>query len=210
MQTKKAYLYVFNTMSDWEYGYLVAELNSGRYFKKGLTPLKVVTIGLNKEIITTMGGLRIKPDLSLDECGFDSKDLLIVPGGTTWGEEIHQPILEKIEAALKLGTIVAAICGATLALANKGFLDSRRHTSNDLEYIKMTCPNYKGEKYYEMEPVVSDTNLITASGIAPLEFAREVLKKLDVIAPETLHSWYHLNKTHQPEYFFQLMNSISG
>ncbi len=42
----------------------------------------------------------------------------------------------------------------------------------------MTCPNYKGEKYYEMEPVVSDTNLITASGIAPLEFAREVLKKL--------------------------------
>lgn len=26
MQTKKVYLYVFNTMSDWEYGYLIAEL----------------------------------------------------------------------------------------------------------------------------------------------------------------------------------------
>ncbi|MEB9903547.1 glutamine amidotransferase, partial [Bacillus cereus] len=22
------------------------------------------------------------------------------------------------------------------------------------------------------------------------------------------HSWYNLNKTHKPEYFFQLMNSI--
>ena len=31
---QKVYLYVFNTMSDWEYGYLIAELNSGRYFKK--------------------------------------------------------------------------------------------------------------------------------------------------------------------------------
>ncbi|MBM7713406.1 hypothetical protein JOC94_000374 [Bacillus thermophilus] len=30
MQPKKAYLYVFYTMSDWEYGYLMAELNSGR------------------------------------------------------------------------------------------------------------------------------------------------------------------------------------
>lgn len=29
------YLYVFDTMSDWEIGYLTAELNSGRYFKKG-------------------------------------------------------------------------------------------------------------------------------------------------------------------------------
>lgn len=33
-ENKKVYLYVFNTMSDWEYGYLIAELNSGRYFKK--------------------------------------------------------------------------------------------------------------------------------------------------------------------------------
>lgn len=95
MQTKKAFLYVFNTMSDWEYGYLIAELNSGRYFKKDLAPLKVITVGANKEMITTMGGLSIKPDISLDECILKSKDLLILPGGTTWSEEIHQPILEK-------------------------------------------------------------------------------------------------------------------
>lgn len=81
MKIKKVYLYVFNTMSDWEYGYLIAELNSGRYFKKDLAPLKVITVGANKEIITTMGGLSIKPDISLDECNFDSKDLVILPEG---------------------------------------------------------------------------------------------------------------------------------
>ncbi|EJS54829.1 glutamine amidotransferase [Bacillus cereus] len=209
MQTKKVYLYVFNTMSDWEYGHLIAELNSGRYFKKDLAPLKVVTVGANNELITTMGGLSIKPDISLDKCTLESNDLLVLPGGTTWGESIHHPILKKIGEALKLGTIVAAICGATEGLANFGYLDSRKHTSNDLEYIKMVCPNYKGEQLYNMEPAVCDENLITASGVAPLEFAMEVLKKIDVFAPDTLHSWYNLNKTHKPEYFFQLMNSIT-
>ena len=209
MPTKKVYLYVFNTMSDWEYGYLIAELNSGRYFKKDVAPLKIVTVGINKEMITTMGGLSIKPDISLDACTLESNYLLILPGGTTWREDIHQPILKKVGEALQLGTIVAAICGATEALANKGYLDSRKHTSNNLEYIKMVCPHYKGEKFHEMGPAVSDGNLVTASGVAPLEFALEVLKKLDVFAPDTLHSWYHLYKTHNPEYFFQLMNSIN-
>lgn len=209
MQTKKVYLYVFHTMSDSEYGYLIAELHSGRYFKKEVAPLKVVTVGANKEMITTMGGLSIKPDISLDECTLESNDLIILPGGNTWGEDIHQPILKKVGEALKIGTIVAAICGATLGLANHGYLDSRKHTSNDLEYMKMVCPTYKGETFYEMGPAVSDENLVTASGIAPLEFAMEVLKKLDVFAPDTLHSWYKLNKTLKPEYFFELMNTIN-
>jgi len=209
MQTKKAYLYVFNTMSDWEYGYLIAELNSGRYFKKDVAPLKVITVGANKEMITTMGGLSIKPDISLDECTLESKDLLILPGGTTWNEEIHQPILERVGEALKLGTIVAAICGAIEGLANMGYLDTRKHTSNNFEYTKMVSPKYKGEEFYEMGSAVSDANLVTSSGIAPLEFAVEVLKKLDVLAPDALHSWYNLNKAHQPEHFFQLMKSIN-
>ncbi|MGK7378112.1 type 1 glutamine amidotransferase family protein [Planococcus sp. 1R117A] len=209
MQTKKVYLYVFNTMSDWEYGYLIAELNSGRYFKKDVAPLKVITVGANEEMITTMGGLSIKPDVSLDECTFESKNLLILPGGTTWNEEIQRPILERTGQALKLGTVVAAICGAVEGLANRGYLDTRKHTSNNLEYTKMVCPNYKGEEFYEVEPAVSDANLVTASGIAPLEFAMEVLKKIDIFTPDALHAWYNLNKTHQPEYFFQLMNSLT-
>jgi hypothetical protein len=75
--------------------------------------------------------------------------------------------------------------------------------------MKMVCPHYKGEPFYEMGPAVSNGNLVTASGAAPLEFAREVLKKLDVFAPDTLDSWYQLNKTGQREYFFKLMNSIN-
>ena len=208
MQTKKVYLYVFDTMSDWEVGYLIAELNSGRYFKKELAPLEVVAVSVDKSPITTMGGLKILPSISIDECILESMDVLVLPGGNTWLEAIHEPILKKVSKTLKEGTVVAAICGATVGLAKVGLLDSRRHTSNDLEYMKMICPNYIGEKYYEMETAVTDRNLITASGIAPLEFALHVLKVLDVFEPETLHSWFNLYKTQKPKYFIELMNSI--
>ncbi len=52
------YLYVFDTMADWEVGYLTAELNSGRFYKKGLAPSKIVTVGIDKTPVTTMGGLK--------------------------------------------------------------------------------------------------------------------------------------------------------
>ncbi len=202
------YLYVFDTMSDWEIGYLTAELNSGRYFKKGLAPSKIVTVGIEKTPVTTMGGLRILPDIKLDECRIEGTDALILPGGDTWTEAIHQPILAIAERCLKEGVLVAAICGATMGLAQAGLMNSHWHTSNDLEYLKMICPAYTGEKYYKMESAVTDGKLITASGIAPLEFSVHVLKSLGVFSSKTLDAWYSLNKTQESKYFFELMTSI--
>ena len=204
----KAYLYVFDTMSDWETGYLIAELNSGRYFKKGLAPLAVITVGINNNPVTTMGGLKILPSISIDECVLQSKDILILPGGNTWTEVIHEPILKKAAEALQKNIIVAAICGATIGLAKAGLLDLSRHTSNDLAYLKMLVPNYSGEQYYEAQSAVTDGNLITASGTAPLDFAMQALKALDVFAPATLQAWFNLYQTHEAKYFFELMKSI--
>lgn len=206
MKDRKVYMYIFDTMSDWEVGYLTAELNTGRYFKKGLKPLKVTTVGIDKNPIITMGGLKVLPEITIDEFNIESNDVLILPGGDTWISSAHDIILEKTKEALVQGAVVAAICGATLGLAKKGLLDFRNHTSNDLEFLKMVIPSYSGEKYYKMESVVSDENLITASGIAPLEFTRHVLKVLDVFKEESLSSWLNLYKTNDPKYFFELMN----
>jgi putative intracellular protease/amidase len=112
------------------------------------------------------------------------------------------------EKYLEKGIVVGAICGATIGLAMGGVLDQRAHTSNDLGYLKMVCPSYDGEKYYKQECVVTDGNLITASGIAPLEFTLHILKILEVFLPQTLDSWYNLYKTQEAKYFFELMNSI--
>ena len=202
------YLYVCDTMADWEIAYLSTEINSGRYYKKGLMPLKVVTVGITKTPITTMGGLKILPEIELNECSDKDAAALILPGGTTWTEAIHAPIIRMAEKYLEKGIVVGAICGATIGLAMEGILDKRDHTSNDLEYLKMVCPSYDGGKYYKQECVVTNGNLITASGIAPLEFALHILKILDVFLPQTLDSWYNLYKTQESKYFFELMNSI--
>jgi len=205
---KIVYLYVFDTMSDWEIGYLTAELNSGRYYKKGLEPSKIVMVGIEKTMVTTMGGLKILPDIKLDECSIESTDALILPGGNTWTETMHQPVLKFAQRCLKEDILVAAICGATIGLAQAGLLNSHWHTSNDLEYLKMICPTYTGETYYKMESAVTDGKLITASGIAPLEFTVHVLESLGVFSSKTLEAWYSLNKTHESKYFYELMNSM--
>ncbi len=197
-------------MADWEIGYLTAELNSGRYYKKGLAPSKIVTVGTKKTPVVTMGGLKILPDIELDECTVENAVALILPGGDTWTEEFHAPILSMAEQFLKEGIIVAAICGATIGLARKGLLDSAWHTSNDLEYLKMICPGYGGEQYYKQDTTVTDGNLITSSGIAPLEFSLHVLKALDVFSAKTLDTWYNLYRTHKTEYFYELMDSMGG
>ncbi|MDF3000415.1 MAG: glutamine amidotransferase [Bacillota bacterium] len=208
MNQNNVYLYVFDTMADWEIGYLIAELNSGRYYRKGLEPSKIVTVGTQKTPVVTMGGLKILPDVALDGCGFENADALILPGGDTWTEGVHDPVLSRAEQCLEKGIIVAAICGATFGLARKGLLDSRPHTSNDLEYLKMICPNYGGEQYYEQAPAVTDGKLITASVTAPLEFSAHVLKALDVFSSKTLEAWYNLYHTQQSHLFYELMNSI--
>lgn len=202
------YLYVFDTMSDWETGHLTAELNTGRYFRQGLPPARIVTVGIDKTPVTTMGGLKIMPDRTVEECSLKSADALILPGGNTWTEAVHMPVLKMAEMCLRDGIVVGAICGATIGLAQAGLLDSFRHTSNDPAYLKMICPSYTGEEYYQAEPAVTDRNLITASGVAPLDFSVHVLKALDVCSPKTLEAWYLLNQTQEPNYFYELMSSI--
>ncbi|UQZ34828.1 glutamine amidotransferase [Paenibacillus sp. PK3_47] len=199
------YLYVFDTMADWEIGYLTAELNSGRYYKQGQPASKIITVGIDKTPVTTMGGLSILPDITLDECSITSTDALILPGGNTWTEAIHEPILELARRCMQEDILVAAICGATMGLAQAGLLNSRPHTSNDLEYLKMICHPYTGEEFYMKQSAVTDGKLITASGIAPLEFTVHVLKALDVVDSDRLKAWYSLYKTQDAKYFYELM-----
>jgi putative intracellular protease/amidase len=205
---KVAYLYVFDTMADWEGGYAIAELNSGRYFKNGSMKYTVKTISNSMEPIVTMGGMRVIPDTTVNEFKLDDAGLLILPGGNTWLETIHDQILEKAKECLHHDITVAAICGATFGLARAGLLNDRYHTSNDLDYLMSVCPNYAGSAFYRPEPAVSDRKLITAPGVAPIEFAYQILKSLDVISPQALEAWYQLNRTHEARYFFELMVSL--
>ncbi|MDO9045676.1 MAG: type 1 glutamine amidotransferase family protein [Methanobacteriaceae archaeon] len=206
----KVYLYVLNTLADWEIGYLTADLYSGRYLDKTRLPVEIIKIGNTTEPITTMGGIKITPDETIDNIKFEEDDLLILPGADTWTEEKNKKIIDIVSRIINEKVIIAAVCGATIALANKGILNNRKHTSNDLEVLKMFCPEYTGENFYLNQAAVTDDNLITASGLAPLEFSYEVLKRTNLMKTETLEAWYQLYKTNEPKYFYALMESLEG
>jgi putative intracellular protease/amidase len=205
---KFAYLFVLDTLADWEPGLLAAELNTGRMFTKPGTSLPIRTVGVSLEPVTTMGGLRIQPDVTLADLTSADAAVLLLPGAETWREPRHRAALAKAAEFLDAGVPVGAICGATVALAEAGMLDARPHTSNDLEALTQFSPGYHGAAHYVAEPAVTDGDLITASGTAPLDFARHVLARLDVLAPETLEAWYQLYRTSAPEHYFAMIDSL--
>jgi putative intracellular protease/amidase len=209
MSRKIAYLYTFEGLADWEIGYLTAELASRRYLNGPAEAPELRTFGTVRGEIMTMGGLRVTSDLSLDEIRAEDAALLILPGGDSWTRDSgHEGVAELAAAFLEAGIPVAAICGSTFALARAGLLNARRHTSNDLGYLKAVAPGYRGERLYRQEGAVADGKLITASGLASLDFARETLRTLGVMRKETLDAWYELNKTPSGDHYFTLEASL--
>jgi putative intracellular protease/amidase len=139
----------------------------------------------------------------------DPKDsaMLILPGGITWDQGKNTEAVEQARAFLDAGVPVAAICGATAALARGGLLDTRRHTSNMREYL--TATGYRGSSLYQDEPAVTDKLVITAGGLAPVDFACHIFKQLAVFTEPTLEAWRLLFKTGDPSHYLALMKSSS-
>lgn len=193
------HLAVFDGCADWEYGYAAAELT-----RSGGAVVR--TVALRQAPITTMGGIRILPDLTLD--GLDPADsgMLVLPGGDTWQEPHMRPFLDVAERFLAASTPVAAICGATGGLAAAGLLDDRRHTSNAAQYLQST--GYAGAGNYLDEPAVTDDGLITASGLAPVEFAAHILRRLAVYPEAVIDAWERLNKTRAVADFMALEEAM--
>ncbi|HEX2955638.1 MAG TPA: DJ-1/PfpI family protein [Chitinispirillaceae bacterium] len=206
----KVYFYILDTMADWEYGFLLAELNSKRYFLPSKKDLEIITVSNDKSAKTSMGGIKITPDITIDELDFSNEDFLLLPGADKWLENEHKEILIRSKEFINDDMNVAAICGATFGLAKYGALDSKLHTSNDKEYLKMLCPEYRGEAHYKEAIVVNHKRLITAPGIAPIEFSYEVIRNLEVFSDDTLNNWYGLYDKKEARYFFGLMESLGN
>lgn len=204
------YVYVLDTLADWELGYVISELNSGRFFKKGEQRVSLKTVSYSQETIKTMGGMTIVPDYLIEDIVVSETSVLLLPGANTWNDLKHVAIIEKASELLSIGATVCAICGATAALANFGLLDQRPHTSNGPGFLEMVSPGYKGQSFYVDEPSVADHNLITASSTGALLWAKQIIEHLGVFQSNTLEAWYEYFRTGEPEHFFALMQTLSS
>ncbi|MFR9750609.1 type 1 glutamine amidotransferase family protein [Nocardia sp. 004] len=189
MEKKIVHLAVYDTLADWEVGAATAHINMPSWHREpGIWQVR--TVGPDLEPITTMGGMRIVPDMALAELSPADSAMLLLPGAQTWEGEQLVPFARKAREFLDAGVPVAAICGATLGLAKEGLLDMCGHTSNAAEFLHYS--GYSGGANYIDTPAVTDGDVITASASAPFEFAREVLGRLGVYEPHVLDAWYRL------------------
>jgi putative intracellular protease/amidase len=184
MKSRKCYLFVFDGFADWEPALATAALNQ-------FTDFDVIPFSKDGKPVRSMGNLEVTATTSIDKVIVDDLSLLILPGGEAWEEGNNQEIMPLLKSCLSSGKMVAAICGATVFLANNGYLDNVKHTSNNLElYLKNVAPSYKGEKLYQEVGAFRDGNLITASGAKPLDFAREILEAFNLFENEDLKMWF--------------------
>ena len=202
------YVYILDTLADWEIGYVTAELHSRRFFKKDAPEVSLKTVSDSKAPVHTMGGLTVAPDCLVEEIAVSDASVLLLPGSNTWNDRQHDAIIGKARELLAVGGTVCAICGATASLAGAGLLDNRPHTSNGPGFLEMFVPNYTGQKFYVDQPSVADGNLITAGSAGGLPWARQIIERLGVFRADTLAAWYAYFSTGKAEHFYALMQTL--
>jgi putative intracellular protease/amidase len=183
------YVVIFDGFADWEPAHALAELR--RWGKR-----TVRTAGFTGDPVVSMGGLRVVPDVELASIRPEDVELLILPGGDLWqsGDYPRSTLESLISSLLVAETPIAAICAGTLAVARAHALDDRRHTSNMRSYLPAYAPEYSGGAHYVESAAVSDRHVITASGLAAVDFARAIFAELGIFSAKNEALWFDMFK----------------
>lgn len=169
--------------ADWEPAHAVAELRRHGHYR-------VEVVGFSTDAVQSMGGLTVQPTRTLADVDPADVAVFILPGGDRWEQQPLEPELKTLLHTLDLtGVPIAAICAATTAVARAGLLRGRRHTSNGLSYLQQQVPEYTENESYVDAPAVRDRGLITASGLADVEFASAIMTELEVLSGDDRTVW---------------------
>ncbi|CAL9491630.1 DJ-1/PfpI family protein [Streptomyces sp. Tu 3180] len=197
---KPVHLAVYDTFADWETGHATAHLARAGY--------EVRTVAPTGEPVTSIGGLRVLPDLALDGLRPEDSALLILPGADLWDAgDALAPFARAARAFLDSGVPVAAICGAVAGLAREGLLDERAHTGAAAPYLAAT--GYAGAGRYAEADAVTDGRLVTAGPTEPVAFAREVFRLLGAYDEGVVDAWYRLFHDSDAEAYAELEKALA-
>ena len=186
------YFLAFDGFADWQAALALCEIRRPGDWR-------VQTVGFSLAPVVSMGGLTVQPDLALSQIEFHRAALLLVPGGHLWQRGAGEAAVRAIRELHLAGAPIGAIDSGVLALARAGLLDHCRHTGNWFGQIDSQVAGYSGSEQYDAGVLaVSDGGTITASHLGSVEFAREVIRTLDLYSPTDREDWYRLFKHAQP------------
>jgi putative intracellular protease/amidase len=177
---------VFEGFADWEPAFALTGLRRwGNH--------AVVAVGYDRATVTSMGGLRVIPERTIDEVAALEPRLFLLPGGDMWQEGYPAAQLEPVLATLRArGVPIAGICAATIALARVGLFRERRHTSNGRAFLRKHAAGYETADAYVDDLAVRDGGVISANGLGAVEFAGEIFAELGVFGPADLRRYHEM------------------
>lgn len=186
------YFLVFDGYADWEAALALCEIRRPGDWR-------IVTVGFSPRPVTSMGGLRVTPDQTLDRIDLSRAALLVLPGGHLWQRGEGAEAMDAAERVHAAGGTVAAVSSAVLALARHGLLARSRHTGNFTGFVGGYGVSYEGSEKYDPDALaLSDGGFITASSLGSVEFAHEVIRTLDLYSGSDREHWYRLFKHAAP------------
>ncbi len=138
--------------------------------------LTVKTVGITGRVAEGSHGIRVECDIPPEQIDYQSIKAVILPGGMPGTEKLDaSPVTNKLlEAALRQGGHVGAICAAPTILGRRGLLKNRR----------ATCyPGFERELFgadrTRNDAVVTDGSITTARSVGVAkEFAKELVRVL--------------------------------
>lgn len=123
--------------------------------------LSVLLCSIGDRLVTGAHGIKIRADLTVNDCDFSDMDAVVLPGGMPGTLNLSKcdTITELLNRQNKNKKLIAAICAAPTILANLGILKGKTAT---------VYPSFKEEivkkgAIFSEDPVICE-NIITANG----------------------------------------------
>ena len=177
----KIAVFLFDNMTDYEITFLthLLKVDAGK---------EIVTISYEDKAVRSASGVAYKADRRVKDVRDEEIDALILCGG--WFGELRCELTDLIQKLNAQNKLLAGICGAgTYFLAASGVLNNVRYTTPITQWTQKHREVF-GEadpfprKNYVRSRVVVDKNVITAQGIAFIDFAVAVCDWLGLFASE--------------------------
>lgn len=167
---EKVLVYIYDGMADYEISLLV-------HFLGADCGKEIVTIS-DKKVVRNKAGMLFESHYRTNEVNVDDNiEGIIIPGG--WRKELDYHLIRLLQELNVKNKLLAAICAAPWMLAKAGILNDVVYTTSisrwqqqDIDFYGFEDP-FPRERFQDKR-VVRDRNIITAKGIAFIDFAIEV------------------------------------
>lgn len=138
--------------------------------------MEIVMLSITgKKEVTSSHGVTFLADALAEETGYEDLDGIVLPGGMPGTKNLEhcEELMKQVDAFVKDGKLVCAICAAPSILGHRGHLQGRKAT---------VYPGMEGEltgAEWVADKAVTDGNIITARGMGcAIAFGLAIIEKL--------------------------------